>query len=66
MSSIMDKIKSFFSGGSSPADSHAGHDHPHEPTAPTPPADPVGMPASEPAEAPEPAEMPESDEDRGA
>ncbi len=64
--SLMDKIKSFFSGGSSSADPHAGHDHTPSATAPTVPADPVGMPTSEPAEAPEPAEMPESDEDRSA
>ena len=53
--SFMDKIKSFFSGGSS-ADAHAGHDHSahdhhdhdhsHEPAMP---ADPAGMPMSEPA-----------------
>ena len=46
--SLMDKIRSFFSGGD---DSHAGHDHsadghehPPEPNAPTVPTDPVGMP----------------------
>jgi hypothetical protein len=57
--SLMDKIKSFFSGGD--ADSHAGHDHsaaspasPPEPTAPTVPTDPAGMPASEPADEDEP------------
>jgi hypothetical protein len=48
--SLMDKIRSFFSGGS--ADSHAGHDHsaadhehptePVSPTAPTVPTDPPG------------------------
>jgi hypothetical protein len=48
--SLMDKIKSFFSGGSSTADSHAGHDHSYEPAAPTPPADPAGMPTAEPAD----------------
>jgi hypothetical protein len=39
--SLMDKIKSMFSGGSSDADAHdhtghdhAGHDHSHEPVAP--------------------------------
>ena len=58
--SFMDKIKSWFSGGSSAgADAHAGHDHDHaghdhdhshEPAAPAmPPADPAGMPTSEPA-----------------
>lgn len=55
--SFMDKIKSWFSGGSSAgADAHAGHehaahdDHSHEPAAPVmPPADPAGMPTSEPA-----------------
>ena len=54
--SLMDKVKSFFSGGSS-ADAHdhtghdhAGHDHDHshEPAAPMPPADPAGTPMSEP------------------
>jgi len=52
--SLLDRIKSMFSGGSSDsADSHAGHDHAgddrsHEPAAPpTPPADPAGMPASD-------------------
>ena len=52
--SLMDKIKSFFSGGSSAgADEHAGHDHSahdhsHEPAAAaTPPADPAGMPMSD-------------------
>ena len=49
--SLMDKIKSMFSGGSSDSDSHAGHDHSgddhsHEPAAPPP--DPAGMPTSEP------------------
>ena len=50
--SVIDKIKSLFSGGSSP-DAHAGHDHSghdhdhaHEPAMP---ADPAGMPMSEPA-----------------
>ena len=59
--SIMDKIKSMFSGGSS-TDSHdhaghdhsghdhAGHDHSHEPaTPPMPQADLTGTPTSEPA-----------------
>jgi hypothetical protein len=53
----MDKIKSFFSGGSSAgADEHAGHDHSaaQAPAEPMPPADPAGTPMSEPA----------SDEDR--
>jgi hypothetical protein len=51
--SFMDKVKSFFSGGSSAgADEHAGHDHsahdmPSEPAAPMPPADPAGMPTSD-------------------
>ena len=50
--SLMDKVKSFFSGGSSAgADEHAGHDHSahdhsSEPAA-TPPADPAGMPMSD-------------------
>jgi hypothetical protein len=61
--SFMDKIKSWFSGGSSAgADAHAGHDHPHEPAAPAmPPADPAGMPMSEP-----PAMDQPGDEDRPA
>lgn len=51
--SLMDKIKSFFSGGSSDADSHAGHDnsgagHTHEPAAPMPAADPLATPPAEP------------------
>jgi len=50
--SLMDKVKSFFSGGSSAdAHDHAGHDHSgndHEPAAAMPPADPAGMPMSEP------------------
>lgn len=48
--SLMDKIKSFFSGGSSAdAHDHAGHDHDHshEPSAAMPPADPAGVPMSE-------------------
>ena len=58
--SFMDKIKSWFSGGSS-ADEHAGHDHSghdhaahdhiHEPepvAPPMPPADPMGMPTGQP------------------
>ena len=50
--SLMDRIKSLFSGGSG-GDSHAGHDHSghdheHEPVAPPmPPADPAGMPTSD-------------------
>jgi hypothetical protein len=45
--SVMEKIKSMFSGGSSAdADDHAGHDHSghdhsHEPAAEATPADPV-------------------------
>lgn len=62
--SFMDKIKSWFSGGSSAgADAHAGHDHAahddhsHEPAAPAmPPADPAGMPMSEPAAMDEPGD----------
>jgi hypothetical protein len=54
--SIMDKIKSLFSSGGASGDTHdhTGHDHSldshgHEPVAPPmPPADPVGMPTSEP------------------
>ena len=56
--SLMDKLKSMFSGGSADdhadhdhADDHAGHDHSHEPVAPPlPPADPAGMPTSEESE----------------
>jgi len=42
--SLMDKLKSMFSGGSPDTadahagDDHAGHDHPHEPAAPPLPA----------------------------
>jgi len=58
--SIMDKIKSFFSGGSSAgADEHAGHDHSAPaPAEPMPPADPAGVPMSEPSS--------DADEDRPA
>jgi hypothetical protein len=47
--SFMDKIKSFFSGGSNAgADEHAGHDHSAQaPAEPMPPADPAGMPMSD-------------------
>jgi hypothetical protein len=54
--SLLDRIKSLFGGGSSDgADAHGGHDHTgddhsHEPVAPpAPPADPTGLPTSEPA-----------------
>ncbi|MGH3071087.1 MAG: hypothetical protein ACRDNB_02305 [Gaiellaceae bacterium] len=62
--SLMDKIKSFFGGSSSDAsDPHAGHDHSAEEYMPEaapsmPPADPAGMPMSEP-------EPTASDEDEG-
>lgn len=51
--SLMDKLKSMFSGRSADdhADhdhDHAGHDHSHEPVAP--PADPTGLPTSEKSE----------------
>jgi hypothetical protein len=59
--SLIDKVKSLFSGGSS-ADAHdhtghdhSGHDHSHDAAA-TLPADPAGMPMSE----------PDADEDRPA
>lgn len=48
--SLLDKLKSMFTGGSSDTQAghdhaghdHAGHDHPHEPaTPPLPPADPA-------------------------
>jgi hypothetical protein len=48
--SLMDKIKSFFSGGSAAgADDHAGHDHSghdhsQEPAGTMPPAEQGGMP----------------------
>jgi hypothetical protein len=50
--SFMDRIKGLFSGGSSDADAHAGHDHSgadhtHEPAAPSTPADPAGMSTSD-------------------
>lgn len=43
---LMERIKSLFSGGSSTEDSHTGHDHSgndhsHEPTTPTAPAEPA-------------------------
>ena len=52
--SLMDKIKSLFSGGSTAGahdhtgHDHAGDDHSHEPDAVMPPADPAGMPMSKP------------------
>ena len=57
--SLMDKLKSMFSGGSSDtADDHAGHDHDHaghdhshEPAAPPlPQADMAETPAAEPTD----------------
>ncbi len=53
--SLMDKVKSFFSGGAAaePHDhaghDHAGHDHDHshEPATAVPPADPAGVPTSD-------------------
>ena len=53
--SLLDKIKSMFSGGSSASDDHAGHDHDHaghdhshEPAAPPlPQADVAEVPATE-------------------
>ena len=60
--SLMDKIKSMFSGGSpGAADAHAGHDHAaddhsHEPVAPPMP----------PADLPTPDAAPEEGEDRPA
>jgi hypothetical protein len=56
--SLLDKIKSMFSGGSSDPDDHtghdhdhAGHDHPHEPAEPPlPQADVAEMPAAEEAD----------------
>lgn len=65
--SIVDRIKSLFSSGGASGDTHdhaehdhAGHDHAghdHEPVAPPmPPADPIGMPTSEPATTDEHAE----------
>jgi hypothetical protein len=60
--SFMDRIKSLFSGGSSAgADEHAGHDHSAQaqaPAEPMPPAEPAGMPMSEPGG--------DADEDRPA
>ena len=60
--SLMDKIKSFFSGGSSAdAHDHSGHDHSghdhaghehdhsHDPTTALPPTDPSGVPMSKPS-----------------
>jgi hypothetical protein len=55
--SLIDKLKSMFSGGSSDAadahgdHDHAGHDQSHEPVAPPlPQADPAVMPTSDAAE----------------
>jgi hypothetical protein len=52
--SLIDKLKSMFSGGSSDAadahadHDHAGHDHSHEPVAPPlPQADPAVMPTAD-------------------
>ena len=58
--SLMDKIKSFFSGGSDAAtDDHAGHDHSgHDHSQAMPPADPAGVPLSGPGS--------DADEDRPA
>lgn len=61
--SFMDKLRSWFGGGSpDAADAHGGHDrsaHDHSahdmtepaapPAPPVPPADPIGMPTSAPA-----------------
>jgi hypothetical protein len=49
--SLMDKIKSMFSGDKGADDhaaqDHSGVDHSHEPVAPpVPPVDPAGMPTS--------------------
>ena len=50
--SVIDKIKSMFSGGSSAAaddhsgHDHSGHDHSHEPAAPAP-AEPAAEPAAD-------------------
>jgi len=49
--SVIDKIKSMFSGGSSATDDHSGHDHnghdhSHEPAAPAP-AEPAAEPAAD-------------------
>lgn len=54
--SLLDKLKSLFSGGSSagaPAHDHAGHDHTHEPA---PPAEPSYTSTPEPAAPAEPEE----------
>lgn len=61
--SFMDKVRSWFGGGSSDAgDAHAGHEHSahdhsahdhsaheHTPAPPAAPADPAGMPTTQPA-----------------
>ena len=64
--SFLDKIKSMFAGSSSANDGHDNtHDddsHHHEPVAPPmPPADPAGMPTSE----PQPAEPQAADDEPG-
>ena len=49
--SLLDKIKSMFSGTSAHDHTdhdHTGHDHSHEPV--VPPADPAGTPTSAPAD----------------
>lgn len=62
--SFMDKVKSFFSGGSAAGTDehaghdHSGHDHDHSHEAPMPPADPMGAPMAEPT--------PDEGEDRPA
>jgi ABC-type Zn2+ transport system substrate-binding protein/surface adhesin len=76
--SLMDKIKEFFSGGSSAEEhdhddhaghdhaghDHSGHDHAHEAAAPMTPADPAGMaePMPEPMQPAEPAEAERRDD----
>ena len=72
--SILDRIKSFFSGGPSPEDDRAGHAH-DEPHAgesnleaaaglPPTPVDPLGTPTPEAAPEPVAPPPPPSDPDR--
>jgi hypothetical protein len=55
----MDKIKSWFSGGDSSAETTSASAEPTTPTAPTPPADPTGMPMGGEPASPPPAEQEE-------
>jgi hypothetical protein len=77
MMSFLDRLKSLFSGGSSPPDDHAGHSHDAPRTGesnleasaglPPSPVDPLGSPAPEAAPdpvTPPPPPPPPSDPDK--